>query len=231
MISKTWSRKSIAASLAVAVLSVYSMVALASPGARTPSGELSVSGQVTVNGQNAISGGTVFSDSVIATAEKSSATINISKVGRVELAPNSSLKLTFTDNSIMGLLESGSAHVATLAGTSVNLTTKDGAVVVDAGQASSFIVNVSAGNTVLSTQAGVAELRAGGAVKQVAAGESATTGTPNPQTGTSNDGMSSGELAVLLLVAGGAIAAIIYAVTHNNDINLGGSVTVVSPTK
>jgi hypothetical protein len=229
MISKTWSRKSLAASLAVAVLSVYSMVALA--GTKAPSGELSIAGQVTVNGQKVISGGTVFSDSLITTAEQSSATVSISKLGRVELAPNSSLRLTFTDNSITGLLETGSAHVSTLAGIMVNLTTKDGAVVVDGTQATSFTVNVAKGNTAVVTQAGVAELRSGGAVKQIAAGESAMAGTPNPQAGTDGDGLSSGEMAVLVLAVGGAIAAIIYAATHNNDINFGGQVTVVSPTK
>src|SRR5688500_19513584 len=86
MISKSWSRKSIATAVAVAVLSVYSMVVLAAPGAKA-SGELTVSGQVTVNGQKMISGGTVFSDSTISTAAQSSASVNISKVGRVELAP------------------------------------------------------------------------------------------------------------------------------------------------
>ena len=85
MISRTWSRKSIAFSVAVAVLTVYSMVALASPGQKAPSGELSVSGQVTVNGQAAISGATVFSDSIVATGANSSATISIGKLGRVEL--------------------------------------------------------------------------------------------------------------------------------------------------
>lgn len=229
MISKTWSRKSIAASLAVAVLSVYSMVALASPGAK--SGELSVSGQVTVNGQKVISGGTLFSDSVITTAERSSATVSISKLGRVELAPNSNLKLTFTENSIMGLLESGSAHFSTLAGIAVNLTTKDGAVVVDGSKATSFTVGIAKGITTVATQAGIAELRTGGAVKQIAAGESASTGTPNPQAGTEGDDLTGGELAVLLLAIGGAVAAIIYATTHNNDINFGGTVVVVSPTK
>jgi hypothetical protein len=61
MTSKTWSRKFIALVVAVAVLSVYSMVVLAAPGAKA-SGELSVTGQVTVNGQKVISGGTLFSD-------------------------------------------------------------------------------------------------------------------------------------------------------------------------
>jgi hypothetical protein len=58
MINKTWSRKTIAFCLAVAVLSVYSMVALATP--TGISGELSVTGNVTVNGQATVSGTTVF---------------------------------------------------------------------------------------------------------------------------------------------------------------------------
>jgi hypothetical protein len=39
-------------------------------------------------------------------------------------------------------------------------------------------------------------------------------------------------LAALLLAAGGAVAAVILAGrSGNNDLNFGGSVTVVSPTK
>ena len=159
MISKTWSRKPIAALVAVAMLSVYSMVVLASPAAKAPSGELSIAGQVTVNGETAVSGGTVFSDSIITTAEKSNATVNLSKLGRVELLPTSNLKLSFTDKSIMGLLENGTARISTLAGTSVNFTTKDGVVVVDGSQATSFTVNVVKGVTSLTTTSGVAVAR------------------------------------------------------------------------
>ncbi|HKG46809.1 MAG TPA: FecR domain-containing protein [Pyrinomonadaceae bacterium] len=229
MISKSWSRKSIATAVAVAVLSVYSMVVLAAPGARA-SGELSVSGQVTVNGQKVISGGTVFTDSTISTAAQSSASVSISKVGRVELAPNSNLRLSFADNSISVLLETGSAQVSTLTGTTVNLTTKDGTVLVDGTQATTFSVSASRGRTSVSTLSGVAQFKSGGTVKQVAAGESATAGTPNPQ-GDDDDGMSGGALAVLLLAIGGAVAGVLYAAFHNNDLNFGGSVTVVSPTK
>ena len=230
MISTTWSRKSIAACVAVAVLSVYSMVVLASPGAKA-SGELSVSGQVTVNGQKVISGGTLFSDSLITTAESGSATVSISRLGRVELSPNSSLRLSFSDRSISGLLESGIAHVSTLGGVSVNITTKDGIVVADGSKATSFTVNTTHGNTVVATTSGVAELRTGGTVKQIAAGESATAGTPRPLPA-DDEGLHGGKLAVLLLAVGGAVAAILYAAWHNNDINFGGGdVIVVSPTK
>jgi ferric-dicitrate binding protein FerR (iron transport regulator) len=229
MISKSWSRKSIATAVAVAVLSVYSMVVLAAPGAKA-SGELSVSGQVTVNGQKVISGGTVFTDSMINTAAQSSASVNISKVGRVDLAPNSNLHLSFGDNSITAMLETGSAQVSTVAGTTVNLTTKDGTVVVDGSQATSFTVSSLRGRTTVSTLTGLAQFKTGGATKQVAAGESATAGVPNPAD-KDDEGLSGGALAVLLLAIGGAVAGVLYAAFHNNDLNFGGSVTVVSPTK
>ena len=230
MTSKTWSRKSIAAGVAVAVLSVYSMVVLAAPGAKA-SGELSVSGQVTVNGQKVISGGTLFSGSAIVTADQSSAVVSISKLGRVELAPNSSLRVSFVDHSLTAMLETGSAHVSTLAGISVNLTTKDGAVLVDGSQATSFTVNAMRGRTSIATNSGLAQLRAGGTLKQIAAGESATAGTPTPDDKDDEGGIHGSALAILLLAVGGAVAAVIFATTHNNDLNFGGQVVVVSPTK
>lgn len=238
MISKTCSRKSIAACLSVAVLSVYSMVALAAPGARASSGELSISGQVTVNGQKVISGGTLFSDSVIVTADHSSAIVSLSKLGRVELAPNSSLTLSFSDQGITGMLSKGVAHVSTIAGVFVNLTTKDGSVVVDGNQATSFTVDTKNGNTIVSTEAGLAELRAGGAARQVAAGENAVAGTPQ---GTTTDGcrygdcpdtgISGGALAALLLGIGAAAAAIILATRDDDEFAFGGNPVVISPSR
>jgi len=233
MISKTLSRKSIAACVAVAILSVYSMVVLASPAAKAPSGELSVLGQVTVNGENAFSGGTLFSDSTIATAVKSSATVNLSKLGRVEVAPSTGLKLSFTENSVLGLLQNGTAHVSTLSGVAVNFTTADGIVAVDGSQPTSFTVNVVDGVTSLMTHSGVAQLNVNGSVRTIAAGETASTSSvPQGDTpGEDDDDLDGGETLALIAVGAGAVAAIIYAVTHENDLNFGGSVTVVSPTK
>ena len=232
MISKTWSRKPIAACVAVAILSVYSMVVLASPAAKAASGELTVSGSVTVNGEAVVSGGTLFSDSVITTAESSSAVVSLSKLGRVELAPNSSLRISFTEKGITGLLDSGSAHVSTLAGVVVNFTTKDGAVVADGTQATSFTVNVVKGVTSLNTHSGLALLRVGSTTKQVAAGESASAGTPTPQTANDDDDdMSGGELAAFLLAGGAAAALVFWAITHDNDLNFAGTPIVISPAR
>jgi hypothetical protein len=230
MINNTWSRKFVAAFVAAAVLTVYSMLALATPGAR--SGALSVIGEVTVNGQKVISGGTIFSDSVIVTAKDSSATVSLGKLGRIDLLPNSSLKLSFTDNSIVGLLDSGGARVSTAVGVSVNLATTNGAVVVDGSKATSFTVNTENGNTFVSTLAGIVELRSGTTVKQIAAGESGVAGTPQGKKDEDEGhGLHGGALAALLLAAGGAVAAIIWASTHKQDLSFGGSVIVVSPTK
>ena len=228
MLSRTRSRKPIAALVAIAVFSVYSMVVLASPTAKAASGELSIVGQVTLNGETVVYGGTVFSDSVITTAEKSTATVNFSKLGRVELSPSSDLKLSFSDKSIEGLLENGTARISTLAGTSVNFATTDGVVVVDGSEATSVTVKVVEGVTSLTTTSGIAQLHVGGAVKHVAAGESVNS---TPQTDDDDDDMSGGALAVLLLAIGGAVAGVLYAALHDNDLNFGGSVTVVSPTK
>ena len=131
----------------------------------------------------------------------------------------------------MGYLENGTVHVSTLAGIAVNFTTKDGVVVVEGGQATSFTVNVVKGITSLTTHSGVAQLHVGSAVKQVAAGESATAGTPNPQTDDDDDDMSGGALAVLLLAIGGAVAGVLYAAMHNNDLNFAGTPIVISPSK
>jgi hypothetical protein len=236
MISRTWSRKSIAFCVAVAVLSVYSMVALATP--QKASGELSVSGQVTVNGQAAISGATVFSDSVIATAAGSTAVVSLGKLGRVEVFPNSSVNLSFAEGNISSALDAGRIQVSTLAGTSAIVTAKDGAAVADANTASTFMVDVECGNMIVASQAGQVELRAAGNTKAVAAGTSESAGNPQPGTRctrlTKPDSfghLGGGALAALLLAAGGAVAAAIFATNHDDTLNFGGTVTVVSPTK
>src|SRR6266576_207637 len=47
---------------------------------------------------------TLFSDSAILTADHNSAVVSISKLCRVELAPNSSLRVCFVDHSLTAML-------------------------------------------------------------------------------------------------------------------------------
>ncbi len=239
MISRNWSRMAISLCLTVAILSTFSMVALAAQGQSGASGELSVVGDVSVNGTNAISGATVFSDSTVTTAKGSSAVVSLGKLGRVELLPDSSLKLNFTDSSITGTLEAGRVRYSTSAGTSASVMTKDGSAVADNSQPNVFTVNVECGNTEVATQSGRVELRAGSAVKQIAAGNQDTAGTAQPGSrctrltrSTSFGSLSGGALAALLLAAGGAIAAAIIAARDDSqDFNFAGNPIVISPTR
>ena len=127
MNSKLWIRKALSMCLCVAILATYSMVALAVPG--KTAGELTVSGKningespfVFVNGEAARSGRSVFSGSTIQTPETSSAVMNLGKAGKIELAPATSLTLTFDDKGIFGDLTSGKV---TVLGANENVTIK-----------------------------------------------------------------------------------------------------------
>lgn len=140
MNSKLWIRKALSMCLGVAVLATYSMVALAGPG--KAAGELAVSGKavngeapfVFVNGEVARSGRSVFSGSTITTSDSTNAVINLSKLGKIELAPNTVLNLTFDDNGIFADLTSGTVSVLGAA-ENVNIRTLNGKTVqLAAGQ-------------------------------------------------------------------------------------------------
>ena len=219
MISRIRSRKLITLALAVTVWSVYSMIALAGQGQKA--GDLSVVGDVSVNGTSAISGATVFSDSTVTTAKGSSAVVSLGKLGRVEVLPESSLKLSFNDSGVSVMLDAGRVRLSTSSGTSANVTTKDGNAVADNSQPNVFLVDVECGNT----------------VKQIAAGSQDSSGTAQPGTRCTRltqpdmKGLSGGALAALLLAAGGAIAAAILAANSDDEFNFGGNPIVISPSR
>src|SRR5215212_6625848 len=153
MNSRNWSRSVVVTCLAVAIVCTYSMVGLAAQQMK-PTGDLSVVGEVSVNGANAISGATVFSDSTITTGQNSSAVVSLGKLGRVEVLPNSSLKLSFNETGVTGMLDSGRVRLSTSSGVSASVMTKDGNAVADNAQTNVFMVDVECGNTVVSTQSG-----------------------------------------------------------------------------
>jgi hypothetical protein len=236
MNSRNWGRSAISLCLAIAVVCTYSMVALAAQS--SPSGELTVVGEVTVNGTNAISGATVFSDSTVTTAKGSSAVVSLGKLGRVEVMPESSLKLSFTETGVSGMLSAGRVRLSTSSGTSASVTTKDGMAVANNNSPNVFVVDVECGNTVVATQTGQVELRAGSAVKQIAAGNQDTAGTAQPGSRCSRltrdtefGSLSGGALALLLLAIGGAVAAAFAATQGDDDFEFGGNPIIISPAR
>lgn len=239
MLGKIWIKKSITVLTAVAVWCVYSMVGFAAPTDIT--GEISTTGQVSVNGQTAVSNSTIVSGSTVVTGANSSAVISLGKIGRLELAADSNITLKFTDNSIVGILSSGKARVSNSAGIATTITTKDSAIIADAGQANSFAVEVECSHTHVDTTAGLITMRTGNNDKQVAAGTDATAGNMS-QTGcqpclrpgsgapVSTLGLGALPLVALLLAAGGAAGVAILA-GGKNDTTVGGGTIVVSPTR
>ena len=107
MNSKLWIKKALTSCSMVAILATYSMVALATDVKAT--GELIVNGNnvVTVNGEAAKSGRTIFTSSIISTPAETGATLNLGKAGSIELAPNTTMSLSFDSNAVNVDLSSG----------------------------------------------------------------------------------------------------------------------------
>lgn len=179
MTKNTLGHKSIAVLVTIAVLTTYSMVVLSAPG--VVSGELSVFGEVALNGGKAISGGTIFSNSTVVTADKSTATLSLAKLGRIDLFASTRLKLSFAEGSIIGILDTGSARIYAPTGVSVSLATRDGAVEVDGSQTTLFTVTSDNGETDVATEQGLAKLRSGDEIQLIAPGETGVAGPPLPQ--------------------------------------------------
>lgn len=226
--------KSMALLTVVAFWSVSSMVVLAAP--KDLTADITVSGQVTVNGQSVASSSTLVSGSVIATADGSTAVINLGKAGRVELAANSSMTLKFSETGITGILDAGKARVSNSIGVATTITTKDATVLADAGQANSFGVEVECSHTHVDTASGLVTMRTGTNDKQVSAGTDATAGNlsqtgckpclrPGPDVPTASIGVL--PLAAILLAIGGGIGTAVLLGTQT-DTTPGGGVVVVS---
>lgn len=135
MNSKTLIRKALSFCLIVAIYATYSMVALA--GTERIAGELLISGKnssVKVNGETAQSGRSIFSASTISTPENTSAIINLGKLGKLELAPNTTANISFTDKGINGDLLSGKITVLGATDAVTIKTTEGKTVKLNAGE-------------------------------------------------------------------------------------------------
>lgn len=142
---------------------------------------LQVVGQVSVNGTTATSGATVLSDSAITTAARSSAVVSLGKLGRVEVLPQSTMKLSFGDANVsVSMLDQGRVRVSSSSNVTATASTRDATLATIGNQRNEFIVDTSCGNTFVAVKKGTVELRAGSTVKQIAAGNQDTAGTATP---------------------------------------------------
>lgn len=219
---------------AVAVLCVYTTVALALPTDNV--GEITVTGNVTVNGIAAVSNATVVSGSTIVTGENSTAVVSLGKNGRVEVQSNSNVTLNFSAGSIVGIVSTGKVRVSDAPGVATTITSKDTTVIADAGQADVFAVEVECGHTHVDTASGLVTMREGTSDRQVAAGTSATAGNlaqtgcePCLRPNSAPPVRFAGPWWLLLIGAGAAGAAIL--VGGGTKTTPGGGVIIVSPVR
>jgi hypothetical protein len=235
MLGKNTVRKFVTLTTVAAVWCVYSMVAFALP--IDSAAEITVTGQVTVNGQPAVSNSTIMSGAVIATAQNSSAVVSLGKLGRVELLADSNMTLRFTDNSIVGTLTTGKAHVSSSAGTATTITTKDTTAIADSSQADNFMVEVECSHTHVDTTTGVVTMRIGSTDKQVVAGSTAVAcnlvqqGCAPCMRPNSAPNVAVAGFPWLILLAAGAAGLGIWLGTQSDDTKVGGGVNIISPVR
>ena len=104
-------------------------------------GKLSVYGEggVTINGNVVTSGTTVFSGAHLRTGEMTGATLSLGAVGGIEIAPNTSLTVTFDRKQISVRLTKGDALLSTNEGVKGALTTPDGKTELTDGMTASLV--------------------------------------------------------------------------------------------
>lgn len=140
-----------------------------------------VQGEVTVNGAAAVSGAAFSSESSITTAARSSAVVSLGKLGRVEVFPESTMKVIFGDPNVsVAMLDQGRVRISTSSNINASANTKEGNIRTTGQQRNEFIVDTTCGNTFVSVKRGTVDIRTGEDVKQVAAGNHDSVGTAKP---------------------------------------------------
>ncbi len=147
-----------------------------------PTGELTTARGTTINNSAANSGTTIFSNARVKTATNGTAIINLGRLGRVELGPNSDLTLQFSVGIIGGSLASGKLVISSTTGVQVNFATPDGAVTSTDMQSARFVIDTQNGRTNVIASRGTAKLTSAGKVSLISvrnfAGEAITTAQP-----------------------------------------------------
>jgi len=120
------------------------------------------------------------SGETITTGIKSSAVVSLGKLGRVEVFEESKMTLSFDDSGLTAMLDAGRVRVSSSPGANATVKTADGEIVAVGDKLKEFTVDVTCGDTFVSVRKGTVELRAGGTVKQIAAGSQDTAGVARP---------------------------------------------------
>jgi hypothetical protein len=201
MNSKLWIRKALSMCLSVAVLATYSMVALAGPG--KAAGELAVSGK-TVNGEAPF----VFVNGEVARSGRS-------------VFSGSTITTSESTNAVVNLNKLGNIELAP--NTALSLTFDEKGI---SGTLTSGTVSV------LGAAEKVNITTLNGKTVQLAAGQSVSaSGKQDDDDKDDDDNHGGAAWWIWGGVFGAAAVVILWTALSDNDIDVGGSGTVVSPTR
>ena len=217
-------RKLVTVTMILAVGSFYPLMSVSTLAqtAWKGAGDMSIKGSVTVNGIAAISGATVLNESKIKTSRNSAAIINLGKLGRVQLGPESELTLRFSEGVIGGSLTAGRTVVNANAGVAISVATAEGVATSEGNQASALTVDVACGNTRVAATHSSAKVTSGGKVETVAAGKEVAVGQAQAprcsRLSTSTFGeMSTWQIATLSVAGIGAATGAIVAAAQADE--------------
>jgi len=188
--------------------------------ARTPppAGEVTFAGDLTFDGSPAVPGQTFFPGSTIFNAPGQRSALALSNLSRLDLSGGTTLRLDFTGRGLSGALVEGGARFFIPVGIAATVSTGDASLSNDAGAAASFGVDITTEGTTVSVQSGALEMRAGGVVRRVSAGESfsATRGGAALQAAPGHS-LSGRQRAGLAVGIAAAVLAIVFAITRQED--------------
>jgi hypothetical protein len=94
-------------------------------------GEIISASKTTINGFSAVSGATVFNNNRIRTDKEGAAIINLGRLGRIELGPNTDLTIRISEASIGGELRSSQMVVSAQKGVAIAVNAAEGVVTTD----------------------------------------------------------------------------------------------------
>lgn len=185
--------------------------------ASTVSGVIRVAGSATINGVPVSSRQTIFPGSQVVTAEGSESIIDLGKLTRLRLLPETDFSLDFSQSRISSTLRTGTIRAFVPAGLPVNIHTAGGELVTDPAQATEFTIRVIDRTTQISVKAGYAELRTENNLKAIRAGEFfGTAGETQGGQDSDDDGLSTGKKIGIFAAIGGA-AALLLIVLKGRD--------------
>ena len=142
-------------------------------------GQISLTGSVTINDKKAISGTSVFNNARlnVACAAGNRATVNLGRLGRIELTPGSQMVLKFSDGLISGDLVMGKIVVNSSPGVKVAINTPEGVSATDGKESSVLAVATQRGVRcvpVMTTQSASATALGSGALAAILLGAGGT---------------------------------------------------------